>query len=245
MRLMLYNIRYGAGTGGFFHVPFPFSGYLRKTEENLARITAFIKTIKPDILGLIEVDSGSYRSGRRNQAELIADALGHYHVYKSKYRPAALIRHLPLLGKQGNAFVTSDHIKHQHFHYFRHGVKRLVIELELDHLVIFLVHLSIRFTHRHHQLEDLFGLVRKAKKPVIVAGDFNPLLGARELHQFLAASKLVNANTHGWPSYPSRKPGRQLDFILHSPEIHVREFSIPHVAFSDHMPLVCDFDIRT
>ena len=244
MRLLLYNIRYGVGTSKLFHVPFPFSGYLRDTRKNLDRITAFVASVKPDIVGLTEVDSGSYRSHKLNQAEQIANALGHYHVYASKYRPNALIRRLPIVGRQGNAFICSDTIRHQKFHYFRHGIKRLVIELEMDNFVVFLVHLSIGFRQRHSQLDDLHLLVKAVKKPVIVAGDFNPLWGARELRLFLAATGLQNANTDALPTYPSGRPRRQLDFILHSPEIKVSGFSVPKVSFSDHMPLVCDFEVR-
>lgn len=243
MRLLLYNIRYGAGTSSFFHLPVPFSGYLRRTRGNLNGIIRFIKSINPDVVGLVEVDSGSYRSQKLNQAEMIAHALGHYHVYQSKYRPSAFIQHLPILSKQGNAFITSDEIRNQKFHYVRHGVKRLVIELELDHVVIFLVHLSIKFRHRHDQMHDLYDLVKDVRKPVIVAGDFNPLWGSRELQLFLAATGLQNANRENEPSFPSWNPKRQLDFILHSKQIRVTNFSIPQVEFSDHMPLVCDFSI--
>jgi endonuclease/exonuclease/phosphatase family metal-dependent hydrolase len=76
---------------------------------------------------------------------------------------------------------------------------------------------------------------------VIVAGDFNVLWGDRELELFLAATGLSNANDKGRPSHPSRAPKRQLDYILHSPDLLVENFSIPKVTFSDHAPLICDF----
>jgi len=37
---------------------------------------------------------------------------------------------------------------------------------------------------------------------------------------------------------------RQLDYILHSPEIEVQNFFVPQVRFSHHMPLVCDFEVQ-
>lgn len=242
MRFLLYNIRYGAGSGRCFHLPFPFVGYLRPSSDNLERISSFIKELDPDVVGLLEVDSGSYRSNKRNQAEVIAAELGHYHVYQSKYKPHGVVQRLPLFRTQGNAFLTRHEIKDQKFHYFEHGIKRLVIELELEHCIIFLVHLSIVFRHRHYQLSDLHALIQSADKPVLVAGDFNPLWGARELNLFLAATGLINANSANAPSHPSRAPRRQLDFILHSPSLRVRDFFIPYVRLSDHMPLVCDFD---
>jgi endonuclease/exonuclease/phosphatase family metal-dependent hydrolase len=243
MRLLVYNIRYGTGAGARFHLPVPFGGYLKHTDGNLENITAFIKSYRPDIVGLIEVDSGSFRTRKLNQASVIAKALGHYHIYESKYGSSSMIQRLPIVNKQANAFLTSETIKAQKFHYFRKGIKRLVIELELDDLTIFLVHLSIKFRHRQNQLHDLYQLVRQVKKPLIVAGDFNPMWGDNEIQLFLAASGLANANRDALPSHPSRAPHRQIDFILHSPQIHVTRFEMPQVLFSDHLPLICDFEI--
>lgn len=243
MKFLLYNIRYGAGADPRFHMPLPYSGYFKRTTGNFALITEFIRSVRPDIIGLLEVDGGSFRARRRSQSEEIAQALGHYHVYESKYGRRSLAQRLPLLSKQGNAFLSSDEIHAQRFHYFSSGIKRLVLELELKDLVILLVHLSIKFRHRHYQLWELHSLIAEAKKPVIVAGDFNVFRGVREMQLFLAATGLKNANTDGHCSYPSWNPRRQLDFILHSPEIHISRFSMPRVTFSDHLPLVCDFEV--
>jgi len=243
MRFLLYNIRYGVGIGKRFHLPFPYSGYLKRTHKNLVKITDFIKSMKPDVVGLIEVDCGSYRSGRLNQAEEIAESLGHYHVYESKYDAASMIRKIPLFNKQGNAFLTGQKIKAKKFHYFRKGVKRLVIELELEKIRIFLVHLSLKFRHRQYQLNDLRGLVKSSRKPVILAGDFNVFRGGRELDLFLDATGLKSADLKKRASHPTRFPRRQLDFIFYGPGIHVKKLSVPRVKLSDHLPLICDFEI--
>ena len=241
MRFLLYNIRYAAGIGKRFHLPVPYSGYFKHTNGNFKNILDFIKSVNPDIIGLIEVDSGSFRSEKNNQAETIAWELQHDHIYESKYPTSSVARRVPLLNKQGNAILTNQEIVSQKFHYFREGVKRLVIELELADFSVFLVHLSIKFRHRQYQLQDLHSMVENVQKPVIVAGDFNVLWGNRELQLFLAATGLKNANSNGQPSHPSRAPRRQLDYIFHSPQINVTSFEIPQVKFSDHTPLVCDF----
>ena len=209
----------------------------------MKKILDFIGSVNPDIIGLIEVDSGSFRSQRNNQAETIAWELQHDHIYQSKYPATSVAHKLPLLRKQGNAILTNQEIVSQKFHYFREGVKRLVIELELVDFSVFLVHLSIKFRHRQYQLQDLHKMVKDVKKPFIVAGDFNVFRGNRELQLFLAASGLKSANSNGQPSHPSRAPHRQLDYIFHSPEIKITGFEIPPVKFSDHTPLVCEFDI--
>jgi endonuclease/exonuclease/phosphatase family metal-dependent hydrolase len=243
MRFLLYNIRYAAGIGKQFHLPVPYSGYFKHTNGHLEKILAFIKSVNPDVVGLIEVDSGSFRSEKSNQAEAIAREMKYNHIYQSKYSNGSMAQKLPVLNKQGNAVLASQEIKSQRFHYFREGVKRLVIEVELDAFSVFLVHLSIKYRHRQYQLQHLHQMIEKVKKPVIVAGDFNVFWGARELQLFLAATGLRNANGDGQPSHPSRAPRRQLDYIFYSPEIRAVEFQIPDIKLSDHSPLVCDFQI--
>jgi endonuclease/exonuclease/phosphatase family metal-dependent hydrolase len=235
MRFVLYNIRYATGEKA--------RNFARFSNRNLERIAAFLREQQPDLIGLVEVDLGSYRSGGRNQAHLLAESLGHFHSHAIKYQADSFWSRLPVLGKQGNAFLARDRIRSETFHFFGQGMKRLVIELELDQVVVYLVHLALGSRARHQQLGALYNLVKSTQKPYVVAGDFNALWGEEEIDLFLAATGLQNANTARLPTYPSRNPHRHLDFILYSPGILVREFRIPRVPFSDHLPLVLDFDI--
>lgn len=243
MKFLLYNIRYATGTGAMFHLPIPGAGYLRSNPRVLADITRFIKQQDPDIVGLIEVDTGSVRSGLINQAQYIADSLGHYSIYECKYGTASINQFLPIVRKQSNAFLAAPRVEGERFHYFDTGIKRLIIELELEDCAIFLVHLSLKFRHRHDQLRYLHGLVKQCSKPVIVAGDFNTFWGDHEIYLFCQAAGLVSANPQGLSTYPSQSPRKELDFILHSKEITITRFDIPRVTYSDHLPLICEFDI--
>ncbi len=227
-----------------FHFPVPYAGFLRRTTGNLECIMTFIESVRPTIVGLIEIDSGSFRTENVCQADIIARELGYSHVVETKYANSSVAQRVPILRKQGNALLTNEEILHHRFHYFDEGFKRLVIEVQLRDVTIFLVHLSLRFRKRQNQLENLYKLVRSVDGPKIVAGDFNVLWGNRELELFLAATDLKSANYEGVPSHPSRLPKRQLDYILHSPDLEPSNFSIPSVVYSDHAPLVCDFKVR-
>jgi len=244
MRLLLYNIRYGLGSGAALYWPVPGAGYVLGNRDNLRQITNFIKSQDPDVVGLVEVDTGSIRTQRVNQAETIAQALGHYSAYQCKYGQSSLNQRLPIVRNQGNAFLASPRVHGERFHYFHKGIKRLIIELELEDCAIFLVHLSLKFRHRHAQLHYLHDLVIATDKPVIVAGDFNTFWGEHEIYLFMKAAGLKSANARGLPSYPSRAPRKELDFVLYGDGISVTDFYIPRVKFSDHLPLVCDFEIR-
>lgn len=244
MRLLSYNIRYAMGAGVSTQMPVPGAGYLFGNPGTLESIIEFIKSCRPDVVGLLEVDLGSVRSGRVNQAESIASALGHYSSYECKYGEESLNQVLPILRKQANAFLAAPHIIGERFHYFDTGIKRLIIELELDGLVIFLVHLSLKYRHRQFQLRHLYELVSRAQKPVIVAGDFNTFWGESEMFLFMKAAGLRSANQNRLPSYPSRIPRLELDFVLYGDGIEIQSFDVPRVIHSDHLPLICDFELR-
>lgn len=244
MRLLVYNIRYAMGTGVPPHVPVPGAGYLFGNPGNLENIIGFLKQEDPDVVGLIEVDIGSVRSGRVNQAEAIAAALGHYSSYECKYGEESVNQYLPILRKQANAFLAGPRVTGERFHYFDTGIKRLIIELELDDCSVFLVHLSLKYRHRHAQLHYLHDLIVAARRPVLVAGDFNTFWGEHEIYLFMKAAKLNNANARSLPSYPSQAPRKEIDFVLYGSGIQIKSFAIPRVKFSDHLPLVCDFEVE-
>ena len=243
MRLLLYNIRYAVGAGASMHVPLPGAGYLLGNSAVLKQITDFIRSCDPDIVGLIEVDTGSIRSRNVNQADSIAKALGMNTSYEIKYGESSINQLLPIIRKQGNAFLAAERVHGETFHYFDTGIKRLIIELEMERFAVFLVHLSLKYRHRHLQLRRLHDIIADTEKPVIVAGDFNTFWGEDEIYLFKKAAGLKSANPHSLPSFPARSPRRELDFILYQDGIEVRHFEIPDVRFSDHLPLICDFEV--
>lgn len=243
MRLVVYNIRYATGTGPAFHMPLPGAGYLRSSKRTLTGLVDFLRAQDADIIGLIEVDTGSIRSGMINQAQYVADSLGHYSIYQCKYGTHSINQHMPIVRKQANAFLAAPRVRGERFHYFDSGIKRLIIELELDEVCVFLVHLSLKYRHRQYQLRYLHDLVMKSKKPVIIAGDFNTFWSRHELYLFMQAAHLRSANVASLPSFPSHKPRVELDFVLVSEGIEVNDFRIADTRLSDHLPLICDFTV--
>jgi endonuclease/exonuclease/phosphatase family metal-dependent hydrolase len=244
VRLLVYNIRYATGTGPSFHLPVPGAGYLRSNRKVLAGITDFIRAEGPDVVGLIEVDTGSIRTGMVNQAEHIASSIGHYSTFQCKYGTGSINNLVPIVRKQANAFLSAPHVHGERFHYFDTGIKRLIIELELDDVCIFLVHLALKYRHRQYQLRYLHDLIAKSHKPVIVTGDFNTFWGTDEIYLFMRAAGLRSANEKNVPSFPARIPRIELDFVLVSKEIDITHFEVPDVRWSDHRPVLCDFNVR-
>ncbi|WP_372808703.1 endonuclease/exonuclease/phosphatase family protein [Pontiella sp.] len=240
MKFMLYNICYATHGN---QKKLPLLGLLGRTHGHLDELIGFIGDIDPDVIGLIEVDGGSYRAGRKSQVEMIAEKLGHFHSYRSKYGSDSRWQRIPIYNKQGNAFLAKDTIHSEKFHYFERGMKKLVLELELEKVTFFLVHLALSYKARQAQILHLYHMIKETDRPYIVAGDFNAFAGEDEIQLLMSASGLRNADPTLQPSYPSKKPRKQLDFILHSPKIKINRFEMPQVQLSDHLPLVVDFDI--
>ncbi len=161
------------------------------------------------MVGLIEVDTGSIRSGMVNQAEYIAQQLGHFSTYECKYGTQSLNQFVPIVRKQANAFLSAPHMTGERFHYFDTGIKRLIIELELEDVCVFLVHLSLKYRHRQYQLRSLHDLIVKSNKPVIVAGDFNTFWGNHEIYLFMRAAGLRSANIRGAALLPGAHSARR------------------------------------
>lgn len=240
MRLLLHNIQYGTGRLRRF----AWVETLLRTTAHFPNITRFVRHMNPDIVGLVEVDAGSYRARHRNQAEELAADLSLYHCCRVKYPDEGMGRRLPVFNKQANAVLVREPILHTRFHDFETGFKSLAIEVELENVTFFLVHLALGIRARQRQLSDLYDLITGCDKPRLVAGDFNTLSGVWEMRMFLRATGLRSANTRHAPTFPSWAPCRELDFICYDPSIITPvRFKIPRVRLSDHLPLMFDFEI--
>ena len=244
MRILVYNIAYGTGSPGGIHKRLLTAHrYLKTDAEHFEKISAFIEQSNAEIVGLVEADAGSYRTGYRDQIAELAAQLKHYHIESVKYGENSFSRNIPILNKQSNALLTRDRSIEAKLHFFSRGMKKLVIEAEINGVKIFIVHLSLRQAVRAKQLRILADMI-PANTPVIVAGDFNAVAGSDELQNFMLDTGLINPNREDQPTYPAWKPKRQLDYLLHSPEIIPEHFEIPQVVYSDHLPLLMDFKIR-
>ncbi len=243
MRLVLYNMRYAAGAGLRFNLPFPGAGYLRDAATNLGRIQRYLNGLDADLLALVEIDGGSRRAPH-SQVSALAGALGtEHHAFRCKYPTGSLATRMPMLRAQGNAVLSRAPLCAVRYHELSRGTKRLVIEAELDTVSLFVVHLALRPMLRRRQLLELADLVSAAKRPAVIAGDLNTRQAAVELQPFLDATGLRPADATLPASWPAPRPRLALDHVLVSRELAVTRFEIPDVRHSDHRPLVCDLQV--
>ena len=245
-RILVYNMAYGTGAPkSFSDNLLNISRYFMPTRANLNKISRFINSQHADVIGLIEVDTGSYRSSSVNQAARIGKHLNKFCHVSTKYGDRLSGRIVPILSKQGNAILTKDRDSSGIYHYFPSGFKKLIIELALDDFRFFLLHLSLSKRVRRIQLNHIANLLASNKnRPVIIAGDFNTFGGPEEIKSIQEELNLINPNIDSIPTFPSWEPKHQLDFILCSKGIKIKKFKVSDVKLSDHLPLLLDFEIE-
>ena len=244
MRFLLYNIAYGTGgPKGYTHSMITWPRYLLAARHQMHYLQEFLQTYSADIVGLVELDSGSIRARGRNHAAEIARNLEHNYTYSVKYHDRSPARWLPYFRHQGNALFAEQPIETYEHHFLPMGFKRLVLDVTVNGIRILLVHLALNKRTRRRQLQYLSTMAGEGKKPLIIAGDFNSFQGKHELNDLIEWTDLQTVNYSGTPTFPSWKPRKELDFILVSKSVNVRDFRVlSDIKLSDHLPLLLDFE---
>ncbi len=242
MRLLIYNIAYGTGAAGGLRGILSAHRYLRTPESIISSIAGFINQSNADIAGLVEIDTGSFRTGYLDQTGLIAEQLEGYSSCAVKYGLSSIGRKIPILRKQANAFFSKRKPDQIRNYYMPFGFKRLILEIQVAGIRFFLLHLALNRETRKQQLEYIKKLVSINPGPMIIAGDFNTFSGDLELDTFVRDLDLFDPNEEGTPTFPSQAPKKKLDFILCSRSVKVQDFQVPQIRFSDHLPLLLDFE---
>ena len=255
VKLVCYNIEYCEGMEGLWYQYLKFWRIFllpKQLEEQL--IEALMK-LKPDILALVEVDTGSLRSRGRDEVRYLQKKL-HLNdfVEKVKYPLRGwlkLFHYIPILSKQANALISKFKIKQVKYHLFHEGAKRLVIEAQINcpkPVTLLLAHLALGRRARAKQIKELTAIVNAITTPVILMGDFNTFNGTEEIKELLQKTHLkdmISLDKYSLPlTEPAWHPSRRLDYILTSPRIKVKQYSVLNFHFSDHLPLMVEFEMK-
>lgn len=234
LRLLSYNIQAGIDThryrqyvtNGWRHL-LPDS----KRQGNLDHISQILDQY--DMVGLQEVDAGSLRTGFIEQTGYLADRagfpywahqinrkLGQIALYSngflSRYQPTSIVEHrLPGLPGRGAMAVT-----------YGRGE---------DQLVLCILHLALGRRTRLRQLAYICDLLQDSRYTILM-GDFNCSSQSQEMDYLLSHSEL-RAPVHGLNTFPSWRPHRNIDHILASSNLKIKNVRVLNYPGSDHLPI--------
>ena len=253
VRLIVYNIEYCEGMTGIWYDYLKFWRIFFPPKDLDQRIVNQIKKLKPDIFALVEVDTGSFRS-KKDEVVFFEKQLGmKSFVEKVKYPFEGwlkLFHFVPILNKQANAIIAKEKLSNVRYHVFHEGTKRVVIDATIHvpkKVTLLLAHLSLGKKTRTKQIYELTKIINNIKNPVILMGDFNTFNGEEEIKKLLKETHLhhrfqmdIKSQTYTQPTF---HPSRRLDYILTSKRIRVRNYEVLNFHFSDHLPLLVDFEV--
>ena len=204
LRVLSYNIHHGEGVD-------------RKLD--LPRIASVIKSVKPDLVALQEVDQATERTNKIDQAAELARLTGLNVVFGGNIRYQG--------GDYGNAVLSRLPISRHKNHLLprfddgeQRGVLQVEVELPDEHGT--LLFLATHLDHRPGDRERVASakainelVATSASQPAVLAGDLNDLPESRTLREF--GTMWTRANGKVLPTVPVNQPTKQIDFILFRP----------------------------
>ena len=232
LRILCYNIHYGQGNDGVY---------------DLARLAEVIKSVKPDLVALQEVDAVVRRSGKIHQAQKLGELTG----LKVQYGPTQHYEG----GLYGNAVLTNLPILEVLIHPLPYTEATPELTTYPRAAIAVTVQgpngkplrfISTHFQHnveedriaQAHAINELFAADGDTI-PGILAGDMNAVPDSEPMKILL--SKWTNATDEAAaPTVPSKDPKSRIDYILHrsGKQFTVKEARvIDEPMASDHRPV--------
>jgi len=228
LHVVSYNIRHCRGNDGRLDV---------------ARTADVLRKLKPDIVGLQEVDQGTQRAqGVAQASELgralgIRSAFGAFMAYDGGHYGMGILSKLPLKNVRSLRLPEGNEPR-----------IALYAEATLEGggvLAIVNVHFDwvdddgFRFA----QATYLADVLRKLEMPYILLGDFNDQPGSRTISLFRSLATEVPKPAADHFTFSSDKPVKEIDFIFVSPRESWTFTSarvVDEPMASDHRPLLAE-----
>ena len=240
-RILSYNVHACVGTDK------------KLSPERIARV---IHSCNPDIVALQEIDVGRPRSGRIDQAQVLAELLGmkaHFHPSTrigpdEHYGDAILTRFPYSMKKMGVLPGFHERIKVE-----PRGALWASVQVGDAAVQVVNTHLGVWPHEQMLQLSTLLGPEwlghPECREPVVFLGDFNAPPGLAPYRRL--ASEFVDAQK-AWgerkakPTFPGRLPALRIDHVWLRGRIGIENVEVVRTPLarvaSDHLPLVVDLD---
>ena len=225
VRVAAYNIKHGEGMDGVV---------------DLARAAEVLRVLDADVITLQEIDRGTQRTERVDQARRLGELLGmeahfgDFMPYQGGEYGMAVLSRLPVRRVENIRLPDGDEP--------RTGLEvEVAVGAEGRPLSIVGIHFYRTPEERLAQAEALSEVLDAREHPVVLAGDFNSFRGdivmsALERDDWYVVDKDGSSMT-----FPADEPAREIDFVLLRPagafEI-VEHRVIEETVVSDHRPLL-------
>lgn len=219
-RILSYNVRAGRGVD---------------ESPALDRQAAAIRALAPDVAALQEVDRVTQRTGRVDQAAVLAEATGLHAVFAraidfegGEYGIAVLSREAPRATR--TVALPSPHDE-----------DRVLLVADFGAYVFAATHLPLDEGDRLAAVDRILAELLPSDRPVFLAGDWNAFPGDATLRRVARGFRLLSGTDE--PTFPADAPDRCIDYIAvdgaHAPLFAGGSSRVvDEPAASDHRPLL-------
>ena len=224
----------------------------------------YILSTGADIIGLQEVDRGTARTSRVDQAAFFAASTGFHYVftphfdYQGGQYGLALLSRYPIVAHTSYPLPTAAGSEPK-------SLLKATVDVNGTLIDVYVVHLEVRNTSvRQLQAGAVAEVIREGTRPSILMGDFNAtpdsqvsfawrshLLDSYVAARFLGPAARMDDDppdqrtyTGGGATWPVHEPQNRGDAIWHSYELRpVGPVQAPLVQWSDHRPVLATFEV--
>ena len=209
-----------------------------------------IKKYSADVCGLNEVRGDGPLEDYTDQTNAIANGLG----FKSYFGEAikvqgtspygnAIVSRYPL--KSAETFAIPDPIiKKGKYGFESRCIIKAVVDVEGKEICFLVCHMGLNKSEQKSAVKTICALLEEINIPVILMGDFNTTPESEVLKPI---RKVMNDTDEfnsikNMGTYPSDKPDKKIDYIFYRDLKCLKTETIEEI-FSDHLPIIADFDI--
>jgi endonuclease/exonuclease/phosphatase family metal-dependent hydrolase len=236
-------------------------------KEKIENIASLIQEIKPDILCLQELSNNTEFNAGIHTAQYLRDVLGMNMFYREGQKWSAGDKQSQ---EVGNAIYSTYPIASGSYTYINdptnnptdfsaEGRVYLEVDLKIDKqlLTVGTTHMSytrefIETEQKKRSTDLLLNKVRKNRDSFIFSGDFNVMPDSYTTTEI--EKSFVNVGPDNaqktWTTKPFIEGSFQadslnfrLDYVFATPDIHVASTQILQTPFSDHLPIVVEFEL--
>ena len=210
---------------------------------NLSRVADEIRSLKPDVVALQEVDvKWSERSAFVDQADSLGKLLkmnvrfGPIYDFVPRQFGVAILSRYPIVSSINHEITRLSTQQQNAVPAKAPGFLETVLDVSGTRVRIFSTHLDYRGdpSVRTTQVREMLEIIDTSKMPTILAGDLNATPTAPELVPLLSAFKTLETPM----TYPAGVPAKRIDFVLASDVFSLAEARVDSTDASDHRPVI-------
>lgn len=140
-----------------------------------------------------------------------------------------------------NMHLESIRFKKQDYQYVQ-AIKNNVEEQNYSGFIPIIKRLRYAFLKRAHETDLILNNIKESPYKIILCGDFNDTPTSYSYHSLTKTLKdSFKRGPFGFsPTYNGTFPAFRIDYILHSPELKTSNYTIVHLDYSDHFPVITE-----